>query len=128
MRSVRSDELRVDDLAVYTKIGFAEDERSIGQFLVFGICAYLDHAQVGVSDELTDSVSYVDLAICVEGFAQSREFRLIENLAHNLALEILSKFERIQAVGVTVKKPHIPNPAFRGKAAVYAYRERSRPQ
>jgi len=124
MESKFIDCIRVQGINSYTKIGVADNERAIGQSLLFDLDVYFDLKVPGISDQLSDTVSYIELVKVVTKVSQSRDFKLLEHLAHSLSQVIFDDFQKIQAVGIRIYKPHIPSPDFRGQPSIYIFRER----
>ncbi|WP_231367383.1 2-amino-4-hydroxy-6-hydroxymethyldihydropteridine diphosphokinase [Schaalia sp. ZJ405] len=61
------------------------------------------------SDNIADTVSYADIADEVSSILTGPSVRLIETLAHRIARAVIAH-NRIEAVEVTVHKPHAPIP------------------
>lgn len=118
------DSIRVHGIQTYTKIGVADNERQIGQNLTVDLEVFLDLTKAGQSDSLDDTVSYVELSKKVQSVSQKKDFKLLEHFASNIVNEIFTGFSAIQAISVTIQKPHIPNPEFKGRSSISIYRER----
>ena len=61
----------------------------------------------GQTDDLEQSVNYVDVYTIVQDIVQERTYNLIEALAENIAGEILSAYS-VDYVVVRVRKPSVP--------------------
>jgi 7,8-dihydroneopterin aldolase/epimerase/oxygenase len=118
------DQIKVDSITCFTKIGVADSERVIGQTLRFDLELFLDLQEAGESDELMHTVSYIELVKKVEGVCESDEFCLLEHLAQKICSSIFVEFALVKSVGVRVYKPHIPSPGFKGLPSVYILRHR----
>ena len=99
-------------------------EGKVGQRFVIDLELSIDLATASRSDRLADTVYYgaiVDTA--TEVFTQ-RNYRLIEAAGGAVADAILAKFPRVDAVRITVRKPHAPIAAIFGDAGVTVTRRR----
>lgn len=63
--------------------------------------------EAGTTDDLTQSVSYADIADHATALIQGPHVQLIETLAEKMATYCLT-FDRVQQVKVTVHKPKAP--------------------
>jgi len=81
----------------------------------------VDCARAAASDEVADTLDYKKVAKRVLSFIESSEFKLVETLAHRLALTILEEFA-LAWVRISVNKPG----AIRGSRDVGVTIERVR--
>ncbi|MDX1921057.1 MAG: dihydroneopterin aldolase [Candidatus Caenarcaniphilales bacterium] len=124
MSEIKKDYINVQDINCFTKIGVADNERAIGQSLKIDLEVYIDLVKAGESDNLIDTVSYIELVNTVDAVSQEKDYKLLEHFASKISESIFTKFSLVNALGVRVHKPHIPNPSFKGRSSVYIYRER----
>ncbi|MDX1918211.1 MAG: dihydroneopterin aldolase [Candidatus Caenarcaniphilales bacterium] len=118
------DYIEVCEIPVFVKIGVADQERVIGQELKFNLKVGIDLSAPGKSDRLQDTISYVELVKTLIEVAQERDFHLLEHLCASISERLFERFEKVDQIALTVAKPHIPNPDFRGKAFVSITRSR----
>lgn len=102
-------------------IGFIDWERRVRQTVVLDIELPVDCARAAASDEVADTLDYKKVAKRVLGFIEASEFKLVETLAHRLALTILEEFS-LPWVRLSVNKPG----AIRGSRDVGVTIERVR--
>jgi dihydroneopterin aldolase len=119
-----TDQIRVQGIPCFTKIGVADNERVIGQRLLIDIEAFVDHHKAGESDQLEDTISYVVLEKAVYDVTQARDYKLIEHLSSVICNKLFSQFSKILAIQIRIHKPHIPDASFNGQASVSIFRER----
>ena len=81
----------------------------------------VDCARAAASDEVADTLDYKKVAKRVLGFVEASEFKLVETLAHRLALILLEEFA-LPWVRISVNKPG----AIRGSRDVGVTIERAR--
>ncbi len=103
-----SDHIRVHRLAIFARHGVLPEEAAIGQRFFISLDAAVDTRAAGVSDDLTKSVSYADMADVAVGVATARRFNLLEALAEAIATDILAGFPLVEAITVRVDKPSAP--------------------
>ncbi len=102
-------------------IGFIDWERRVKQTVVLDIELPVDCARAAASDEVVDTLDYKKVAKRVLGFVEASDFKLVETLAHRLALTILEEFS-LAWVRLSLNKPG----AIRGSRDVGVTIERVR--
>jgi 7,8-dihydroneopterin aldolase/epimerase/oxygenase len=102
-------------------IGFIEWERRVKQTVVIDLELPVDCRRASVSDDVADTVDYKRVAKRVLAYIEASEFKLVETLAHRLALLLLEEFG-LEWVRISLNKPG----AIRGSRDVGVVIERSR--
>jgi 7,8-dihydroneopterin aldolase/epimerase/oxygenase len=87
--------------------GVYEQERREGQEFIVDATLFLDTARAGMTDEVTDTVHYGEVAERIVGIVTGEPVNLLERLAQLLADALLSE-PLVHRVRVTVHKPHAP--------------------
>jgi dihydroneopterin aldolase len=85
-------------------IGFIDWERRVKQTVVVDLELPVDCKRAAVSDDVTDTVDYKKVSKRVLAFIEAYEFKLVETLAHRLALLILEEFA-IEWLRLSINKP-----------------------
>ena len=85
-------------------IGFIDWERRVKQTIVIDLELPVDCARASLTDEVENTVDYKKVAKRVLAFIEASEFKLVETLAHRLALTLLEEFG-IEWVHLSVNKP-----------------------
>ena len=85
-------------------IGFIDWERRVKQTVVLDIEMPVDCRRAALTDEVADTLDYKKVAKRVLAFIESSEFKLVETLAHRVALLILEEFA-LEWVRVMLNKP-----------------------
>lgn len=88
--------------------GVLPEETVLGQRFVVDLVVETDFKKAGVSDDLHESISYVDLFQICQEIAEGRPYKLIEAVAEKIAQQILNQFEKVNQVTVKVIKPNPP--------------------
>jgi len=108
-------------LAVECIIGFIDWERIVKQTVVIDLELPVDCRNASIRDEVEDTLDYKKVAKRVIAFVEASEFKLVETLAHRLALLILEEFD-VAWIRLSVNKPG----AIRGSKDVGMSVERTR--
>ena len=85
-------------------IGFIDWERRVRQTVVLDIEMPVDCRRASLSDEVADTLDYKQVAKRVLAFIAASEFKLVETLAHRVALLILEEFG-VAWVRISLNKP-----------------------
>ena len=85
-------------------IGFIDWERRVKQTVVLDIELPVDCRRAAISDEVSDTLDYKRVAKRVLAFIEASEFKLVETLAHRVALLILEEFA-VAWVRIALNKP-----------------------
>lgn len=85
-------------------IGFIDWERRVRQTVVVDLEVPVDCARAALTDEVADTVDYKKVAKRVLAFIEASEFKLVETLAHRLAMLLLEEFG-LEWVRLQVNKP-----------------------
>jgi len=108
-------------LTVECTIGFIDWERLVKQTVVLDLELPVDCRNAAIRDEVEDTLDYKQVAKRVIAFVEASEFKLVETLAHRLALLVLEEFG-IAWIRLSVNKPG----AIRGSRDVGVSIERTR--
>jgi dihydroneopterin aldolase len=108
-------------LTVECTIGFIDWERLVKQTVVLDLELPVDCRNAALRDEVEDTLDYKKVAKRVIAFVEASQFKLVETLAHRLALLVLEEFG-IAWIRLSVNKPG----AIRGSRDVGVSIERTR--
>jgi dihydroneopterin aldolase len=85
-------------------IGFIDWERRVRQTVVVDLEMPVDCRHASLRDEVADTLDYKKVAKRALEFIGASEFKLVETLAHRLALLILEEFG-VEWVRISLNKP-----------------------
>ncbi|HZT01552.1 MAG TPA: dihydroneopterin aldolase [Steroidobacteraceae bacterium] len=85
-------------------IGFIDWERRVKQTVVLDLELPVDCGRAALSDDVADTVDYKRVAKRTLAYIEASEFKLVETLAHRLALLLLEEFG-IEWVRISLNKP-----------------------
>ncbi len=118
------DKIILSDLAFYGYHGVMAEENSLGQRFNIDLECGLDLRAACESDEVNDTVSYVEIYDLVRRATEETKYKLIEALAAHIVEDLFSHFPTIKWVKIRIGKPKAPIRATSGEFAVEIYRER----
>ena len=100
--------LFIDGLEVFSNHGLFAEEKKLGQKFIFDIECELNYKKAMFSDEMTDSISYADIAEVVVKTATTNTFNLLERLAGEILKNIFTEFSQIENINLKINKPGAP--------------------
>ena len=118
---ISGDRIFLRGLAAECIIGFIEWERRVKQTVVVDLELPVDCRRAAATDDVADTVDYKRVAKRVLAYIEASEFKLVETLAHRLALLLLEEFG-VEWARVSLNKPG----AIRSSRDVGVVIERSR--
>ncbi len=101
-----SDRIVLSDMAFYGYHGVLPEEQEQGQVFTVDVAVEADLHRAGHTDDLADSLDYRDVYARVREVITGARFRLLEAVAEAVAHRVL-ELDRVQAVTVCVRKPHV---------------------
>ena len=103
-----TDKIIIEEMEIPFRIGVPDEERAKPQRLRLSIVIELPLQTAALSDDLAQTIDYGTLAAELASFGEGKEWKLLERLAHDLALWILRRFGGERAT-VEAKKFILPN-------------------
>ena len=100
----QQDRIFLHGLTTECIIGFIDWERRVKQTVVLDLELPVDCRRAAASDEVAATLDYKRVAKRVLAYVAVSEFKLVETLAHRVALLILEEFG-VEWVRVTLNKP-----------------------
>ncbi|OBI07024.1 dihydroneopterin aldolase [Mycolicibacter heraklionensis] len=119
-----TDRIELRGLKVRGNHGVFAHERADGQDFIVDITVWMDLAVAAASDNLADTYDYGLLAQRAADIVAGPARDLIETVAAEIAEEVMGD-ARVQAVEVTLHKPHAPIPLAFADVAVVVRRSRN---
>ena len=83
-------------------------EKTNPQLFIFDVDIKTDFYAAAKNDDLTATINYSQVCALISEITQGSVYNLIEKLAYECAFSVLEKFERAEAVTLTVHKPQAP--------------------
>ena len=102
------DEIYIKGLKIFAYHGVNPEETENGQEFELDIVMFADLARARQSDDLEDTINYAAARKVVTSAMTERPFKLIERAAEEVATRLLSTFEKLEKVEITLKKPNAP--------------------
>ncbi|NOY00788.1 MAG: dihydroneopterin aldolase [Verrucomicrobia bacterium] len=105
------DKIEIRGLRISAHVGVPDEERESAQELRVDLIIHPADSLQGLSDDITKTIDYHQVAMQVQAVAETGSRRLIETLAEDVAGAVLD-FEGVEAVEVKVKKYILPDTDF----------------
>ncbi|TAL03308.1 MAG: dihydroneopterin aldolase [Verrucomicrobia bacterium] len=99
--------ITIVELEVHYHVGVPDEERAQPQRLLLTVDMDFDFSSAAVSDRITKTIDYQQVAERLLKFGEGRSWKLIEKIANDIVDMILGEFQP-EAVMVEVKKFSIP--------------------
>jgi dihydroneopterin aldolase len=119
-----NDRVFITGLSLHAYHGVMAYEGKVGQTFTLDLALTIDLDAAARSDKVADTVSYDKVADCAAQAFCAERFRLIEAAAGKVADAVLAAFPRVNAVQVTIHKPHAPIAATFSDVGVTLQRSR----
>ena len=124
MQSLSKDVILLNSMEFMGRHGCSEEERKHLQPFIVDAELYLDLSKSGKSDNLTDTVDYVQVFNEVKKIVTGTPRNLIEAVAEDIAGSLLKQFIQIESLRITIHKPAAPVAETFNGAAVSIFRNR----
>jgi FolB domain-containing protein len=98
-----ADEIHIEQLEVFTRVGISEKERAAPQRLTASITLWPERQAHELSDNLGKTVNYSEVCEETKSFVRDRTVKLIETLASELATHLLRRFPIVK-VAIELRK------------------------
>ncbi|XP_010486842.1 PREDICTED: dihydroneopterin aldolase 1 [Camelina sativa] len=105
--SMLGDKLILKGLKFYGFHGAIPEETTLGQMFLVDIDAWTSLKKAGESDDLADTISYVDIFSIAKETVEGSPRNLLEAVAELIATKTLDKFPQVTAVRVKLVKPNV---------------------
>ena len=103
-----SDEIQVDELEVFARVGVTENERAKPQRLTLTITVWPIESFEKLQDDIINATNYSAICATARDFAAERSEHLIETLASEMATRLLRTFA-IRKVRLELRKFVLPD-------------------
>ena len=102
------DNIFITKMQFYGRHGVFVEETKLGQRFIVSIALTCDLHKAGVTDDLLMTVNYGEVYNTVKSIVQGSPFQLLEALAQAIADAVLTRFEQVLSVQLSVEKPGAP--------------------
>ena len=120
-----ADTIFLKGIEVLGRHGCSEYERQHEQLFVVDAELYLNLSRAGKSDDLGDTIDYVQVLSDIKKIVGGTPRNLIETVAQDICEILLRKYFLLDALKITIHKPKPPVKEKFGGAAVEIVRSRS---
>ncbi len=98
----------IEGLEVYGHHGVPQEERVLGQRLLYDVRLTIEECRAAETDQVEDTVDYTEVIDLITEVATEKSYSLLERLAQVTAETILGRIDLLDEVWVQVTKPHPP--------------------
>jgi dihydroneopterin aldolase len=99
--------IRLLNISLFGHHGVSKAEREAGTLLEFDVELELDLDRAAASDQVEDTVNYMEVHEEIRGVVRDRHFHLLESLAGTVADRLVERFGA-RRVQVRVRKSNLP--------------------
>lgn len=103
-----ADRIELNGLECFGYHGVFDHEKRDGQKFIVDLTCWSSFKKAAATDDLSETVSYADLAELAANIVEGPARDLIETVASEIAEKIMADFAALYAVEVTVHKPDAP--------------------
>ena len=118
--------VRLINAVFYAHHGVMQEEHRIGGRYEIDVQMEVDFEAAARTDDLAKTVDYETVFKLVEELVTKNRFFLIEKLAYLITVAVLDRFEVVDEVEVTVRKPNPPVGGACDRAEAVYRQKRSR--
>lgn len=118
------DKILVNGMEFYGYHGVFPEENKLGQRFYVDLTLELDLQPAGSTDDLELTINYADAYEAVKEIVEGPPSKLVEKVTEDIASNILSKFQQVQACTVKMIKPDPPIPGHYQSVAIEITRSR----
>jgi FolB domain-containing protein len=103
-----TDQIHIEELEVFARVGVTENERANPQRLTLSLTVWPSAGFQNLQDDITSTVNYSAIAVTACDFLRANPAKLIETSATQLAAHLLRAFP-IQKVQLELRKFVLPD-------------------
>jgi dihydroneopterin aldolase len=122
-----SDTIFITGIVIHARHGVMDHESEVGQRFVIDLELSIDLSESAHTDRLSDTVSYASVVATATAAFKNTNYKLLERAAGAVSDSIFAAFPRVDAIKVTVHKPHAPIAAIFEDVGVVLTRKRPSP-
>lgn len=112
------DSIRLKNIQAFSKLGIYDHERILGQVLYIDLDLELNLKQACLSNKLEHTIDYAKVSVMIRELSQSKEFYLLEGLAHEIVLMLFKNFPILEGVKIEIKKTIVNAEHFSGQPSI----------
>lgn len=102
------DKIIMKNMSFYGYHGVLPEENRLGQKFFVDVILYLDLKKAATLDLLSHTVNYALAYDIVKASVETKQFKLVEALAEDIAQSLLSHFAVVDELSVAIRKPEAP--------------------
>ena len=95
--------IHLPNMRFYTYNGVFDEEKKLGQQIAVDVTVHYPIETAVKDDDLSTTISYVDVYQRVEAIVTTSQFNLMESLANTLLVALLTQFPQVDKIDVAVR-------------------------
>lgn len=116
------DQIKIENLEIYAYHGVFPEEKEKGQPFYINLTMNTDLRKAGLTDDLTTSTHYGEVALLLKEKMTEQSYDLIERAAEVCAEAVLLQFPLIRSLTLELRKPKAPIPMTFESVSVVIHR------
>jgi dihydroneopterin aldolase len=100
--------IHLKNMAFYGYHGALAEENALGQRFLVDLTLSLDIAEATRTDNLADTVDYVQIYALCRKIVEKDRIKLIEKLANDILDQVLAACPRVREATIVLQKPSVP--------------------
>lgn len=102
------DKIILKDMVFFGYHGVLDEEKRLGQKFHVDATLFLSLEEAGKTDDLNKTVNYGLVYEAIKAQVEEKRYDLIEALAENICIDVLSGFALVEKIVIQVRKPNAP--------------------
>ncbi len=98
----------IKDLKIFAFHGVNEEEKINGQDFIIDAIVKVNNDLESLDDNIENTISYSKLIRLINSVMISKSYDLIESVAYAIEQEIFNKYDSVNEIELTIKKPRAP--------------------
>ena len=98
----------IKDLKIFAFHGVNEEEKINGQDFIIDAIVKVNNDLESLDDNIENTISYSKLIRLINSVMISKSYDLIESVAYAIEQEIFNKYDSVNEIELTIKKPKAP--------------------
>lgn len=100
--------IRLKEMTLFARLGVTAWEKEAVQKVSVDVDLHLDLSEAAREDHIGTALDYQEAYEVVQHVGRERKYHLIEALAHEITVALLSRFASLERVRVRVRKTRLP--------------------
>lgn len=100
--------IRLKEMTLFARLGVTAWEKEAVQKVSVDVDLHLDLSDAAREDSISAALDYQEAYDVVQHVGREKKYHLIESLAHEITVALISRFDSLERVTVRVRKSRLP--------------------